>query len=194
MPPKVRVTREMILDAAFAVAREAGAAAVNARTVAARLRCSTQPVLYHFGTMEALRRAVCEKADSYHTEYLMNVAGAPQEAMLGIGLNYIRFAMEEPQLFRLLFQSGCAPESSLLDLLDAEALAPVLSAMQQAAQLPMARVKEAFASLALFTHGYASLLAGGALAYDEKTAIAQLERAYRGALLAAQEEEHESDL
>ena len=33
MPAKVKVTKEMILDAAFAVARETGAENINARTV-----------------------------------------------------------------------------------------------------------------------------------------------------------------
>ena len=46
MPPKAKITREMIVDAAFAIAREAGAETINARTVAERLKCSTQPVLF----------------------------------------------------------------------------------------------------------------------------------------------------
>ena len=33
MPAKAKVTREMIVDAAFAVARETGAENINARTV-----------------------------------------------------------------------------------------------------------------------------------------------------------------
>lgn len=47
MPPKVKVTKDMVIDAAFAIAREAGAENINARTVAKKLNCSTQPVMYH---------------------------------------------------------------------------------------------------------------------------------------------------
>ena len=50
-------------------------------------------------------------------------------AMLGIGLNYIRFAMEEPHLFRFLFQSDFFDGTMLLELIDAEELTPVLSTM-----------------------------------------------------------------
>ena len=52
MPAKAKVTKEMIVDAVFAIAREAGAENINARTVSERLHCSTQPVMYHFATME----------------------------------------------------------------------------------------------------------------------------------------------
>ena len=48
MPPKAKVTKDMIIDAAFEVARESGVENINARTVAKKLNCSTQPVMYHF--------------------------------------------------------------------------------------------------------------------------------------------------
>lgn len=45
----------------------------------------------------------------------MNIPETQEDIMLGIGLNYIRFAVEEPHLFRFLFQSGFAVENSFLD-------------------------------------------------------------------------------
>lgn len=64
MPAKAKVTKEMRVEAAFAVARETGAENINARTVSERLHCSTQPVMYHFTTIEELKRTVYEKADA----------------------------------------------------------------------------------------------------------------------------------
>ena len=55
MPPRAKITKEMVIDAAFEVAREAGAENINARTVAKKLNCSTQPVMYHFATIEELK-------------------------------------------------------------------------------------------------------------------------------------------
>ena len=74
--PKAKVTRDMVVEAAFAVARAAGAEQVNARTVSEKLGCSTQPVMYHFATIEALKRAVYAKADRYHSDYLMKIGRA----------------------------------------------------------------------------------------------------------------------
>lgn len=124
MPAKAKVTKEMIIDAAFAIAREAGVENINARTVSERLHCSTQPVMYHFATMEELKRTVYAKADLYHSEYLMTMKKPPKSAALGIGMNYIRFAIEEPHLFRFLFQSDYFNGKTLLELIDAEELTP----------------------------------------------------------------------
>lgn len=190
--PKARITREMIVDAAFTIARTAGAEQINARTVAEQLGCSTQPVMYHFATIEELKRAVYAKTDWFHTEYLMNLGEPGEGVMLGIGLNYIRFAIREPHLFRFLFQSGFAVENSLLEMVDSEELTPVLSAMQGAMGMTMEQTKEIFLTIALFAHGYASIIANNSLDYDEALVASHLERAYRGAVLAVQEGEEKA--
>ena len=182
--PKAKVTRDMVIEAAFAVARTAGAELVNARTVAQELGCSTQPVMYHFATIEALKRAVYAKADRYHSDYLMETEDLP----LGIGLNYIRFAIEEPHLFRFLFQSGFAMEGSLPEMLDSAELTPILAAMQGALGMSAAQTKQIFLTAALFTHGYASIIANNGLEYNEASAAKHLEQVWRGAVLCAQED------
>ena len=188
MPAKVKVTKDMIIDAAFEIARGTGAENINARTVSEKLNCSTQPVMYHFVTIEELKRAVYKKADEFHSEYLMNVKGNQDGIMLGIGFNYIRFAIEEPHLFRFLFQSNFFSGNTLLELIDAEELIPVLSAMQEALEMGMAQTKKVFLTVFLFAHGYASIIANNSLKYDEEVINSHLEQAYRGAILAAKYE------
>lgn len=194
MPPKTRITKEMIIDAAFDIAREAGAENINARTVAQRLNCSTQPVMYHFTTIEELKKTVYAKADGYHTEFLLNMdeinsEKGRKEMMLVIGLNYIRFAIQEPQLFRFLFQSGFVAGDSLAEMIDSEELNPVIWPMQEAMELNLEQTKKVFLTLFLFVHGYASIIANNSLEYDEELIAAQLQRAYKGAVLAVQEED-----
>ena len=187
MPPKPRVTESMIVDAALEVIRESGFENLNARTVSAKLHCSTQPVMYHFSTIDSLKKAVYRRADHLHSEYLMNTP-PDQDPILGIGIHYIRFAVEEPQLFRFLFQSGYAEENSLLDMIDSEELRPVLAVMQEGAGLSMEKTRNVFMTVALFAHGYASIIANNHLAYDEEQIAQHLENAWNGALLAAQQE------
>ena len=131
MPPKTRVTQDMIIDAAIDLMRQSGYESVNARSVAGKLRCSTQPVIYHFSTISNLKRAAYRRADQMHSEYLTDTPPG-RDPILSIGLNYIRFAVEEPQLFRFLFQSGYAEENSFSEMVDSEALLPVLEAMREA--------------------------------------------------------------
>ncbi len=188
--PKARITKDMVIDAAFQVTRVEGAENVNARTVSQKLGCSTQPVMYHFSKIEDMKRAVYAKLDRFHAEYLMNV-NPKEDVMLGIGLNYIRFAVEEPNLFRFLFQSGFVAENSLLEMIDSKELEPVISAMQEAMGLDMEQTKKVFLTLAMFVHGYASIIANNSLEFDENVVSVHLEQVYRGAILAIREEENE---
>ena len=170
MPPKARVTKDMIVDAGFAIARERGIEQVNARTVSERLGCSTQPVMYHFRRIEDMKRAVCQRADDYHTAYITDVRdGHP---LLGIGLNYIRFAREEKRLFRLLFQTNGFAGKSIAELMDAPELAPVIEAMGAG------QGRETFKLLFLFVHGYASMFANNDLDGDEESIAADLKRVF----------------
>ncbi len=118
----------------------------------------------------------------------MNIPETQEDIMLGIGLNYIRFALEEPYLFRFLFQSGFAAHNSLLEMVNSEELIPVISVMQEEMGMNIEQTKEVFITLALFVHGCASIIAGNSLEYDEKLITPHLERVYTGAILAIQEE------
>ncbi|MGI5977020.1 MAG: TetR/AcrR family transcriptional regulator [Candidatus Limivicinus sp.] len=188
MPPRIKITRDMVSDAAFQIARSSDWTNINARNVAKQLNCSTQPVMYHFDTIEDIKKAAYEKADRFHTEYLMNIQGS-EEPMLEIGLNYIRFSVKEPSLFRFLFQSGYGPHANLLTMIGSPELEPVLQLMMQAMNITMEKTKEVFTTLAIFAHGYASLLANHYMEYDEASASQQLTRAFYGAAAAAMEEE-----
>ncbi len=186
MPPKTRITKDRIIQAAIEVAKQSGYESINARTVSAQLHCSTQPVMYHFSTIDAMKRAVYAKVDQLHSAYMMTIP-PEQDPILGIGLNYIRFAVAEPQLFRFLFQSGYAKENSLLEMVDSEELIPVLAAMQEGTGLSMEKTKEIFLTVAMFAHGYASIIANNGLEYNERTVAEHLERAWNGAFLAAKQ-------
>ena len=188
MAPKPKITREMIIDAAVEVVRQKGYENINARTVAEQLNCSTQPVMYHFATIDSLKQAAYKQTDQFHTEYLMTIQDG-QDPVLGIGLNYIRFAVKEPKLFRFLFQSGYARENSLMEMVGSEELIPVLTAMQEGSGLSIEKTRQIFLTVALFAHGYASIIANNDLEYDVNLIAQHLERAWNGALLAAEQEE-----
>lgn len=191
MPPKAKITKDMIVDAAFEIARTKGAEEISARTVAEKLGCSTQPVMYHFATIDELKRAAYTKADMFHTEYITGFDAENSDIMRGIGLRYIRFAAEEKNLFRFLFQSDLVTGNSVAGMIDSEDAAPVAELMSKAMGLDMRRTKQVFLHVAMFAHGYASILANNTLQYDEDGIMAHMALAYRGAVLAVTEEDDE---
>ena len=108
MPPKPKFSQEEILDAAFQLARENGIEAVKAREVGQKLGCSSRPIFTFFSGMEDLQNAVREKADEIFSAYL-RVADDYDLTFKMRGLQMIRFAKEEPNLFQLLFMRERSP-------------------------------------------------------------------------------------
>lgn len=188
MPPKPRITREMILDAAYSITREQGIDMVNARTIAKRLDCSTQPVLYCFRHVEDIRREVYRMADAYHSEFLMQLPDG-LDPMMAMGLNYIRFAEREKHLFRLLFQSDHFSGQNITALTEMPELKPVLEIFQNEAALSLEQVKIVFRSLLMLVHGWASMLANNSMEYREEEVIPILEMTFMGMLGAIKQEE-----
>lgn len=186
MPPKAKITREMIVDAGVEVVREHGIEHVNARTVAERLGCSTQPVMYHFKKVEDMKEAIYQRADEYHTECIYDIQG--DSPALSIGLAYIRFAQREKNLFRLLFQTNQFAEKSISELVEAEEVSAVLSVFREAAGVDVPQAKIIFRSLFLFVHGYASMLANNSLDYDEEMIAKDLSRVFTGIMYAVKED------
>lgn len=119
MPPKVKVTREDIINTAVAIVRTVGEQGINARTLAKELDCSTQPVFSNFANMGDLRLAVVGKADELCKEYIKReIESKKFPEYKASGMAYIRFAKEEKELFKLLFMRDRTgePDSEEYDL------------------------------------------------------------------------------
>ncbi len=104
MPPKVRITKEEIIKTALELLRKNGEGAINARSIATELKCSTQPVFSNFATMDDLRDAVIASAYQMYLGFLKKeVESGKYPKYKAFGMAYIRFAKEEKELFKLLF-------------------------------------------------------------------------------------------
>ena len=115
MPRKVQITKEDIVEAVLQMLREQGEITLNAREVAAALGSSTQPIYSNFATLEELEAAVFEGAYRRYFDFIRKeVEEGNYPQYKAFGMAYIRFAKEEPALFRLLFMKdnrGETPET-----------------------------------------------------------------------------------
>ena len=109
MPAVKKISKEAIIDAAVEVLREGGFSAINARSVAKKLGCSTQPIYFSFKNMEELKSALTERAIELHTQhvrdFLRNHEGNDSRYS-SYGMGFVKFAAEEKQLFRWLYLEG----------------------------------------------------------------------------------------
>lgn len=180
MPPKAKITKEMIINAAFEIVRKNGAENINARTVSEKLGCSTQPVMYHFKKIEEMKKAVYQKADEYHSAYITDIHS--DNPMKEIGFLYIQFAAAEKNLFRFLFQSNEFSGKTISELIEAEELQPVIAILSQGAEVSTEQAKAIFRSLFLIAHGYASMFANNEMACDEEIISSDLDLIFNGAV------------
>ncbi len=102
MAPKNKFTKEAMVDAALRVVRSKGIDGLTAKTMADELGTSTQPIFTGFGSMVGVRQEVYSAAVRVYDSY--TEAGLHEKIpFFGVGMQYIRFAREEPELYRFLF-------------------------------------------------------------------------------------------
>ena len=178
MLPKVKVKNEDVINAAVDIVRSGGAQAMNARTIAAALNCSTQPVFSNFASMDELRLAVVERADKLCQEYMQREVESGQfPAYKANGMAYIRFAKEEKELFKLLYMrdrsNEIIPES---DKLSEE----MEAAVQSNTGLSGAEAKLFHLEMWAYVHGIATMFATGFFDPDWELVSRMLTDSYQG--------------
>lgn len=104
MPPKQKINKELILHAAFDLIKEEGIAFLNARNLAKKIGCSTQPIFSYYQNMDALKNDLYWLVEEYHQHFFDQVKVGP-DLFVEVALTYIDFALTESHLFRFLFMS-----------------------------------------------------------------------------------------
>lgn len=165
MPPKAKFTREEIIEAAFQMARAKGIDRITARELGKKLQSSARPIFTVFENMEEVRSEVIVRAKEVYGSYVAE--GLRQDlAFKGVGMAYIRFSMEEPMLFRLLFMSAVPGKSgveTILPQIDAS-YEDILQSVQKYVDSREA-ADMIYQHLWTYTHGIATMCATGLCSY-----------------------------
>ena len=178
MPPKAKVTKDEIVNAAVEIVRKSGEAAINARTVAAALNCSTQPVFSNFATMEELRLAVVEKANALCGDYMRReMESGNYPPYKASGMAYIRFAKEEKKLFQLLYMRDRTGET----IPESDDLENQMETMvRNNTGLSDSDAKLFHLEMWAYVHGIATMFATGFLNLDWELVSRMLTDSYQG--------------
>lgn len=108
MPPRKRIFREDILNAAVQLVQEEGPSALSVRSIARKLNCSTQPIYSEFEHMETLR----EELTTYIREqYLREDTRSYKQ----VALSFLHFAQREKNLFQLVYLRQRAAGETLFE-------------------------------------------------------------------------------
>ena len=165
MAPKNKFTRQEMVAAALRVVRTKGIDGLTAKTLAAALGTSTQPIFTAFGSMDAVRQEVYAAALRIYDEYAQ--AGLREEIpFFGVGKQYLRFARERPELYRLLFLSSVREHVGMESMRwSKERVRPTLRAVYH---LTDEEADRYFRDLWLVVHSLATLIVTGGCAWSEQ--------------------------
>ena len=166
MPPKIKITKEEIIKAAFELVREEGESALSARSIASKLACSTQPIFSNFSDMRELRTAVIGEAWRFYCGKIDSAMGEGKYPPFKAGgMAYIRFAVEEQNLFKLLFMRDRISDGDADDNPDVE---NVISAIIDSTGLSREMAKSLHSEMWIFVHGLAVMFATRFSEYNEE--------------------------
>lgn len=176
MPPKQRITREMILETSFAMFCREGMEVVNARSVAKALNCSTQPIFSYFAGMDDLKTALENKArDLFESE--IAVAISSDSPLFNGCMAYYRFALNQPNLFRQMFLRKMEKCPDNLKAINDALRANVVEPLSLKLGVDAAQAEAQCVKLWVYTHGVASLVAMGLIDLDEEAVMQMLREA-----------------
>ena len=159
MPTKIKISKDMILDAAFEIVRKDGMEKLSNRELASKLKCSIRPIYYQFENVEEMQKELYLKIEQYFYKFILDNMVKEIPKYKQVGINYIKFAKKEKKLFQTLFMSdtGLTPDAFVLkaggDYKEIEKLIKI------SANIKEEDIKDFHTKMWIFCHGIATLVA-----------------------------------
>ena len=174
LPPKQRFTNQDILEASLNILRRDGLDGLTARNLGSELGSSSRPVFTVYKNMEEVQKETIKAARVIYNTYIEKGL-AEENAFKGVGMQYIRFAVNEPRLFGLLFMMAGERHYSLNEILPIidDNSDKILASIQEEYKLPKDASYKLYQNMWIFTHGIACLCATGVGNFldDESSAL-----------------------
>lgn len=168
LPTTTKITKEMILNTAFEIAREKGFEKISNRELAKKMNCSIRPIYYQFKNVEELNKELYKKIERYFYEFLIDNMIKDVPLYKQIGINYIKFAMAENNLFKFLFMTEIKDEPSAFITTDKKGFEEVVKAIKISTKLSDKDIKSFHIKMWIFAHGIATLSATKSVKFTDE--------------------------
>lgn len=165
MPRNVQITKEKILKAALDVLIRDGYSAVNIKSIAKELKCSTQPIAWQFGNMDNMREALTQEAVTYTNKKMMPASENCIKAFWQIGYAYINLAFDTPNLFRFVYmgESKNYYRGGFDSILTDSGNVILIDKVHKYLDISREQADMLFQRMIVYTHGIVSLVVAGVL-------------------------------
>ena len=190
MPPKPKFTKNEIIQAAIDITRKEGFDSISARVLGKKLGSSSKPIFSVFENMEDVQTAVVAYAKEIYNQYIqkgMLQADDNVPRCKCIGQQYIKFAIEEPKLFQLLFmkeQEHILNFENILPNIDLN-YKDILLAIETDYGLDSFTALRLYQHIWVYAHGIASLCATKTCSFSEEEISEMLSEVFTNLLVKA---------
>ena len=183
MPTKIRISKDMILDAAFEIVRQNGMEKLSNRELANKLKCSIRPIYYQFENVEEMQKELYLKIEKYFYKFLLDNMVEEIPRYKQIGINYIKFAKKERNLFQTLFmnENGLTPDVFVAKVGDE--YKEVEKFVKISTNLKDDNIKSFHTKMWIFCHGIATLVASGTVKLTDNQIQDLLSCEFQGVML-----------
>lgn len=163
MSKSVTITKDMILATAFDIAREKGLDGISNRELAKKLNCSIRPIYYQFENVDELYKELYIEIEKYFYKFLMDNMNDDMPKYKQVGINYIKFAKKEKELFKILFMSEI--DLGLNDFItkDIEDFNELSKLIKISTNLNDEDIENFHIKMWIFSHGLATLVASNTI-------------------------------
>lgn len=185
MPPKPKFTKEEIVNVAFELTREKGIDAVVAREVGKRLNTSSSPIFTIWNSMEELKAEVRLLARQKYRQYMEDIFEY-SPAFKELGMRCVRFAAEEPNLYRLLFLSQRDEHSPYIRFKEevGSIFVPLVKEIRKTFQISEEDAEDLLHQMIIFANGIATYVITDADSFSQEEVSRHLSRVCIGIVLA----------
>lgn len=184
--PKQRITKEMIVDAAFELAKTEGMEQVLVKNIAKKLGCSVQPIYSYCENMDGLRQEVVKRV----RDFVQTYAAAhiqKDDLFRSTGQAYIRLAKEEPHIFKIFILHKREGISSLDDLYRSETDPHVAEFIARSLQIDIEQARLLHLNMLIYTIGIGTIFASTTPRISADEIFARQESAYDAFIKQAKE-------
>ena len=159
MPTKIRISKDMILDAAFEIVRKDGMEKLSNRELANKLSCSIRPIYYQFENVEEMQKELYLKIEQYFYKFILDNMVEEIPKYKQVGINYIKLAKKEKKLFQTLFMTdvGLTPDAFVSKA--GEDYKEIEKFIKISANIKEEDIKDFHTKMWIFCHGIATLVA-----------------------------------
>lgn len=182
--PKQRITKEMIVDAAFEIARSSGMEQVMVKNIADRLGCSVQPIYSYCKNMEGLRQEVAVRVCQFIEKYTAARVDK-HDLFRSTGKAYIQLSKEEPYLFKIFILHQRTGISSLDDFYQSQANANTAEFIARELGVSVSQAKRLHLNMLIYTIGLGTVFSVTEPGISADEIYAQQEIAYEAFLKQA---------